>query len=501
MNDLNNIIDHAYSLVEQGHLKEAHQLFEQVCEQDNNNSEAWMMRGAIQLELGDTELAAEFLNRAITLDPDDIEAHFSLCKLFMSSNQLDKAIDSGRKAVSLDPDYGIAWLLLSGIYLDYGQTQEAEECGSKAIALLPGMQEAQINLVNILRTQGRLDEAIPLCDEIRNTQPTQADVWNGLGLAYQDKRQLTESESCFTKAVELNPQFAKAYCSLGEVQSAQGNFQQASLQLKKAITLNPDLPRTYFEYAKILLKNGTEEHQTLLQELQQDHLYKNMNEAREIAIKLANDFPYDDAPSCLYLHQFFTEFDPTKLYTKEWWETAMNKFGSKQLAHDKIAQSVFSAVYGWSLPCQEALDEIARFTGNTRVSSYGSGAGYWEYLLQTHHGLDIVAYDIKLRHRFIETREQRHSETIITTSDSIFLAWIPGILDGDVNMEPLLDQMVVGQKLVLIGEPAEDSGQPRTCGTRDFFQYLSAHFEHNATIPLATYSYMEDCVELFTKKS
>ena len=73
---------------------------------DGNNSDAWMMRGAIQLECGATDVASDYLNRALKLNPNDIEAHFTLCKLFLSQGRLDEAIASGRKAVNLDQDYG-----------------------------------------------------------------------------------------------------------------------------------------------------------------------------------------------------------------------------------------------------------------------------------------------------------------------------------------------------------------------------------------------------------
>ena len=107
---------------------------------------------------------------------------------------------------------------------------------------------------------------------------------------------------------------------------------------------------------------------------------------------------------------------------------------------------------------------------------------------------------MKLRHRFIDMKEQLHSDATIDPSDTVFLSWIPRESDSDLGIEPLLDQLQAGQKLVLIGEPSDAMGQPRNCGTRHFFQFLRNNFEHQATIPLANYAYLNDCVELLTRK-
>ncbi|MEE8343014.1 MAG: hypothetical protein V3R51_04355, partial [Gammaproteobacteria bacterium] len=71
--------------------------------------------------------------------------------------------------------------------------------------------------------------------------------------------------------------------------------------------------------------------------------------------------------------------------------------------------------------------------------------------------------------------------------------------DGDQGIESLLDKLQVCQKQVLIGEPVDDSGLPRTCGTRRFFQILRSNFEHQAKVPLVNYSYLDDCVDLYTR--
>jgi hypothetical protein len=80
------------------------------------------------------------------------------------------------------------------------------------------------------------------------------------------------------------------------------------------------------------------------------------------------------------------------------------------------------------------------------------------------------------------------------------LAWLPAEVAIDDAIESLLNQTKVGQKLILVGEPADAHGQPRTCGTQRFFQYLKHNFKTQALITLPNYAYFKDRVELLVRK-
>ena len=97
-------------------------------------------------------------------------------------------------------------------------------------------------------------------------------------------------------------------------------------------------------------------------------------------------------------------------------------------------------------------------------------------------------------------KQMLHSNATVAPDDTIFLAWLPGGVAIDHAIESLLNQARAGQKLVLVGESADDNGHPRACGTHRFFRYLRNNFETQARIPLANYAYFEDRVELLVRK-
>ena len=495
---IETLMAEAFSLVKQKKMQAAEQLLAQICQQDKKHSPAWFMRGAIQFGAGDLNSALKFLKKTIQLDARHVEAHFTLCKIYLSRGNLPKAISHVKRVLSFDAKHGAAWLALGSFYADSGKFVQAEQASRTAITLLPGVAEAKINLMNALISQNKHEEAMTLCQGIKADNPTKPGIWHSLGLAFKAQGQIKDAEDCLTKTTQLDPKNADAFCTLGQIKASQEELSAAFGLYQKSRELAPTNPRVHFELGKVLLPHSSDRHWQRVQQLHNDHQYQNIQEAQELAKGLATHFRYGDAGVERALLQFFSDYDPSRLYPTDWWLDVLRQFGDPRHAHDTALRSIYSAVFSWSLPCQQALDDIANFSGQ-RLASYGSGAGYWEYLLSLHYGIDVVCHDILLRNRFTEMKQQRHADVSVQSDDTLFLAWLPGETAIDPDIEALLNQTQSGQKLVLVGEPADEYGYPRTCGTQRFFHYLRQHFKTRATLPLANYAYFTDRVELLVR--
>lgn len=493
--DVSKLLDEGFALVDKGMLQNALQLFVQAADIDENNAEAWMMQGAIKGELGEVEDALACLNRAISLDPDDTEAHHILCKILQSQGRLDDAKSNGRKAVELDPTYGEAWLALGGVCGLLGHLNEAEECCRHAIELLPDSIDARNNLANLLKLQGKSVEAIPIYKEILDYNPANAEVNYNLGAAYQERGEFDEAASCYLRAVAINPKFASAYSSLGDTMLKQGKVSDALQYCKKAVELNPLSADAQIRLGSVLSVSGSEEKRQLLDRLEEDHIYTDMREPMTLASELSRMFSYENDTAQESLIRLFTEFDPGNVYPEQWWQSTLQRFGPRELAHDKIARGVLSSVYSWSIPTKEALEEIVNFIGALRLSSYGAGRAYWEYLLRIHYGVDVIASDVEFRNRFIEIEKSDYANANVNTGDIVLLSWVP---DGESSAECILNKMQSGQRLILIGVLAVYNVS-QICATNQFFSILHEQFYHNSTIPLVQFSYLNDTVELYTK--
>lgn len=160
-----NLLDEAWALVENNRLREALEAFRRVCEIDETEAEAWMMRGSIHGDLGETESAIVCLHRAIAIDPTYSDAHLHLGKIKLHQGMLDEALEGCRKATECDPGFVEAWLLLSAVQAQAGNWVEAGQTCRQALVCNPGDPRA-------LEQLGRISQVLTKQNDLDGLQKT-----------------------------------------------------------------------------------------------------------------------------------------------------------------------------------------------------------------------------------------------------------------------------------------------------------------------------------------
>jgi tetratricopeptide (TPR) repeat protein len=79
------------------------------------------------------------------------------------------------------------------------------------------------------------DEAIETYKKALVGNPTDADLYNDLGIAFDEAGKLTEAEQAYQKATELDPQFSAAFYNLGLMYEEQSRFPEAVEAYQKCI--------------------------------------------------------------------------------------------------------------------------------------------------------------------------------------------------------------------------------------------------------------------------
>jgi tetratricopeptide (TPR) repeat protein len=86
-----------------------------------------------------------------------------------------------------------------------------------------------------LNKAGDYDGAIAKFTETSNTIPNCFDCLAQIGFAYSQKKQFTEAEAAYKKAIEMKPDYAAAYNGLATVYNAQKKFDEAAAASAKAV--------------------------------------------------------------------------------------------------------------------------------------------------------------------------------------------------------------------------------------------------------------------------
>jgi tetratricopeptide (TPR) repeat protein len=118
--------------------------------------------------------------------------------------------------------------------------------GTLLISGCPSKQDAaHVDRANAYAEKGQYDQAISEYTKAIELNPMYAKAYYNRGHTYDKQDQHDEAISDFTEAIELNPMYAKAYNSLGAIYAEKGQYDQAISNCTKAIELNPKAAYAY----------------------------------------------------------------------------------------------------------------------------------------------------------------------------------------------------------------------------------------------------------------
>jgi hypothetical protein len=97
-------------------------------------------------------------------------------------------------------------------------------------------------------------------------------------------------------------------------------------------------------------------------------------------------------------------------------------------------------------------------------------------------------------------KQRLHFDATVDPDETVFLAWLSGDVAIGPAIESLLSRARAGQKLLLVGELADDNGYPRIGATHRFCHYLQDNFETQSKMPPVNYACFQGRGELLLRK-
>ncbi|MDR3268472.1 MAG: tetratricopeptide repeat protein [Tannerella sp.] len=136
-------------------------------------------------------------------------------------------------------------LLQSGIrYYNNKQYNEALDRFERSAA--KGNVEAQKYCGYVHYLQDNYAQAIAAYQKAIELKPDDAEAYYSMGNAYCKQGNYAQAIAVCQKAIELKPDYADAYGSMGTAYYYQGNYAQAIASYQKAIELKPDFAVAYY---------------------------------------------------------------------------------------------------------------------------------------------------------------------------------------------------------------------------------------------------------------
>ena len=141
----------------------------------------------------------------------------------------DEVITFGKNLLKVEPDNAAVGFVLSMAYYMKGEYD---------------LQGEQRSLA--LQDEKSIDTVVTWCKDLVQRFPDNYYALLLLGSAYRYQDELNKSIEAYTRATEINPNFADAYLGLGATYFAEEKVDEAITHIKKAIEINPRLLPAHF---------------------------------------------------------------------------------------------------------------------------------------------------------------------------------------------------------------------------------------------------------------
>ncbi|HKD99791.1 MAG TPA: tetratricopeptide repeat protein, partial [Planctomycetota bacterium] len=200
--------------------REAHERGVAAVPGDSSN---WEGLGAVAIRIGEFEEAKRDLEKAVSLDPVSVRAHYHLGlaryegspvllgALTADRAELERAVASFTRASELDPKLDQA-PLYAGLACERARDLDAASRWFKrALAVNPQLAPAHLRLGVLELRDGDLDGAAAELGRALELEPRSGEAHYQLGLLREAESKDVEACAAFARSVELDPSRAEAY--------------------------------------------------------------------------------------------------------------------------------------------------------------------------------------------------------------------------------------------------------------------------------------------------
>ena len=212
--------------------------------------------GAAHAGLGQHTDAITSYKKAITIEPNYVDAYYNLGFALREKGNLEEAVKNFNKVISLNPNYVDAYNNMAVTLEKQGKLEEALKAYKKAIAIKPDYADAHYNMATTLEKQGKLEESVISYNKAISIKPDYADAYFNMASTLEAQGKLEEAIGAYKKTLDIKPDYSAAWSNGARALEGWNKLEQLDLWLKKAFNACKILPpELQFQRAKLLWRN------------------------------------------------------------------------------------------------------------------------------------------------------------------------------------------------------------------------------------------------------
>jgi tetratricopeptide (TPR) repeat protein len=224
-----------------------------------------------------TDQAIDYVNRAIALDPDNIEAYERLCEIALGAGDEKKALESLDRAAALKSDNPIFWTRLGKLYASIvfkpdrapkpNEIARVNDIFKKAVDHAGENAAVLKDLADYYASTRQIEEAIPLYLRVLELEPEDTSAREKLATGFVLINQREKAVQMLEEIIKQHPEKYQPYDLLAgllddsaralerekKTDQAKATFAKAAANYEQSLVVNPGRASAYLHLAEVLL--------------------------------------------------------------------------------------------------------------------------------------------------------------------------------------------------------------------------------------------------------
>ncbi len=194
------VLSEALGHFQAGRLRDAERLCAELRANEPANAEAWHLGGVVAERLGNLNLGAALVHKAVSLQPDNAEARRNLGSLLARQGRIAEALPHFEAASRLLPKDTQALNDLARARSDLGDVPGAIDAWRTSLERSGKQPAIHFSLAVACQNFGRIEEAAAAYRTCVTLEPVRAEAWLRLGHALSILCRLEEALACYREA-------------------------------------------------------------------------------------------------------------------------------------------------------------------------------------------------------------------------------------------------------------------------------------------------------------
>jgi tetratricopeptide (TPR) repeat protein len=227
-----------------GSLDKVRDLYSGLIERSNfEHASDFRYRGIAWLEEGVVEAARSDFEKALSLDPQDLDSLHNLGMIAQQENDLSSARAYFEKVLAIAPDFFLSSLDLAKVELAENHPEQARKLLQTVLSLQPEHTDTLMLLAWLENGEGNAGAASGYYMDVLDIEPTHVDALTQLGYLLLDAGETGQALQLFDRALNVSPSLS-LYHGIGLVFLEQGNYEDARNAFLLAYQMDSDHPET-----------------------------------------------------------------------------------------------------------------------------------------------------------------------------------------------------------------------------------------------------------------